>query len=69
MNFRLLTFAFTDSFTDSASRGNQPPADIGGLVPEIAKLAQTAMAGSVGGGRAHDDVVKQVNFQKLAGAD
>jgi hypothetical protein len=62
-------FAFTDSFTDSASRGNQPPAGVGGLVPEVAMFAQTAVAGAVGGGRAHDDVVQQFHFQKLAGAD
>jgi len=36
---------------------------------KITQLAQATVAGAVGGGRAHNHVVKQFNFQELAGAD
>src|ERR1035441_2075422 len=39
------------------------------LLVEITQSAQGLVAGAVGGGRAHDDVVAQFHFQKLAGAD
>src|ERR1039457_7278827 len=39
------------------------------LLVEVTQSPQRLMAGAVGGGRAHDDVVAQFHFQKLAGAD
>lgn len=40
-----------------------------GLAPEIAQFAERFVAGAVGGGRAHNDVGEESNFQKLAGAE
>src|ERR1019366_8769925 len=39
------------------------------LLVEVTQSAQGLVAGALGGGRAHDDVVAQFHFQKLAGAD
>jgi hypothetical protein len=36
---------------------------------EVAQSAQRLVAGPLGGGRAHNDMVTQFDFQKLAGAD